>query len=664
MNCLKRESEEANGPPTKILKSCGDDDWFKVQENVEICMNNKCLCPIEFDDLVAHLAPLKEQTSDESQNEKKLLNVNFLTWAGSCFHSDLSSGMVCSNIQMLVNHVMTRTLYLDALLQLTKDGDAYLKFCSYQAIATLLPLSFCGQDTSLPASQVFIQNVIKELKFASTGSSSCTKLLGRSSLSVVPESCHVILPGLDQYIVSSQDSEENVASSLGLSDEELEQQSWLLKILHDFLSHGGKDKDDTSTESDLNESCNMSELEDEMLCQEVQVKCFLMKQLEPVWENVASTLADVTSTLDTTSEQSQNGRLIYTIEGYRLWRDLTSVRANVNFVETKSFSSNLSLPVHQLQKKTPSLVWREVLDTLTECLCYGSTLGLQSIPPEEPCQLAHTIIRLVRFDGFLNRVPHSYSRPFVGGGGGDDNIETDDHAEQESSDQHKHDHDKALLQKIILLILKSVALTTREARVDSSSGESDSSLSSHESASSCNSDLVIIERNMNGVYKQLDKWIKSVLPILPDTSLQENILNILQEQDDVLIEGLLCLLDTHIALQHPSRDQVQVSGDCCPTEAFIKFISIVGEDSSVLLDFLVSNETCFLLYLLRYLKFIIKDWNKFVTSCGSRFSSTLAVILNLRSSIQRLLSKDLFPYNISPVYKLLEKVQQQADLQK
>ena len=33
---------------------------------------------------------------------------------------------------------------------------------------------------------------------------------------------------------------------------------------------------------------------------------------------------------------------------------------------------------------------------------------------------------------------------------------------------------------------------------------------------------------MNGVYKQLDKWIKSVLPILPDTSLQENILNILQ----------------------------------------------------------------------------------------------------------------------------------------
>ena len=35
-------------------------------------------------------------------------------------------------------------------------------------------------------------------------------------------------------------------------------------------------------------------------------------------------------------------------------------------------------------------------------------------------------------------------------------------------------------------------------------------------------------------------------------------------------------------------------------------MSIVSRDSSVLLDFLVSNETCFLLYLLRYLKFIVK----------------------------------------------------------
>ncbi len=35
------------------------------------------------------------------------------------------------------------------------------------------------------------------------------------------------------------------------------------------------------------------------------------------------------------------------------------------------------------------------MDVVSECLCYGTTLGLQSVPPEEPCQLAHTIIRWV-----------------------------------------------------------------------------------------------------------------------------------------------------------------------------------------------------------------------------------------------------------------------------
>ena len=38
-------------------------------------------------------------------------------------------------------------------------------------------------------------------------------------------------------------------------------------------------------------------------------------------------------------------------------------------------------------------------------------------------------------------------------------------------------------------------------------------------------------------------------------------------------------------------------------------VNIIARDSSVLLDFLVSNETCFLLYFLRFLKFAIKVIN-------------------------------------------------------
>ena len=90
-------------------------------------------------------------------------------------------------------------------------------------------------------------------------------------------------------------------------------------------------------------------------------------------------------------------------------------------------------------------------------------------------------------------------------------------------------------------------------RVDSSSGESDSSASSRESNSSGNSDMVIIERTMSGMYKVLDGWIKDTIPVLPEQNLQESLLHILQEQDDVLIEGLLCLLDTHTSLYSAGR---------------------------------------------------------------------------------------------------------------
>ena len=98
---------------------------------------------------------------------------------------------------------------------------------------------------------------------------------------------------------------------------------------------------------------------------------------------------------------------------------------------------------------------------VNEELCYGTTLGLQSSPPEEPCQLAHSLIRLVRFSSFLSRVPHSSSSSGFGGG-----------ATSASS------WDRGLVGRLVLIVLKCVALTTREARVESSSGESDSSLSS------------------------------------------------------------------------------------------------------------------------------------------------------------------------------------------
>merc|ERR1719270_2754186 len=131
-----------------------------------------------------------------------------------------------------------------------------------------------------------------------------------------------------------------------------------------------------------------------------------------------------------------------------------------------------------------------------------------------------------------------------------------------------------------------------------------------------------------------------------------------QDQDDVLIEGLLCLLDTHVALYVPGKKEPETALlDTNPSLGFQQLVTIVSRDSSVLLDFLVSNETCFLLYFLRFLKFVSKNWSGFVESCDSQYEEIVGVLIDLKTSINRLLSKSLFPYNIAPVYRLLEKVE-------
>lgn len=52
-----------------------------------------------------------------------------------------------------------------------------------------------------------------------------------------------------------------------------------------------------------------------------------------------------------------------------------------------------------------------------------------------------------------------------------------------------------------------------------------------------------------------------------------------------------------------------------PHCVFLFFLENTGFDPSVLLDFLISSETCFLEYLVRYLKLLPEDWGAFLTAC-------------------------------------------------
>ena len=68
-----------------------------------------------------------------------------------------------------------------------------------------------------------------------------------------------------------------------------------------------------------------------------------------------------------------------------------------------------------------------------------------------PHSLTVIFTRLVRFNKFLSQVPYKQSLGFGGEAGLDREVTGDG-------------YDKGLVQKMVLIILKCVALTTREAR--------------------------------------------------------------------------------------------------------------------------------------------------------------------------------------------------------
>jgi len=77
--------------------------------------------------------------------------------------------------------------------------------------------------------------------------------------------------------------------------------------------------------------------------------------------------------------------------------------------------------------------------------------------------------RLVRFEGFLSRVPYKGYSGFGGQAVKDDTWIQDrqeSRAEKEGEGEERRDvgYDRGMVQKIVLIILKAVALTTRESR--------------------------------------------------------------------------------------------------------------------------------------------------------------------------------------------------------
>lgn len=69
---------------------------------------------------------------------------------------------------------------------------------------------------------------------------------------------------------------------------------------------------------------------------------------------------------------------------------------------------------------------------------------------------------------------------------------------------------------------------------------------------------------------------------------------------------------------------------------FLFFLKNIGFDSTVLLDFLISSETCFLEYFVRYLKLLLKDWGTFLAVCKDFDVTDSSESMNFCGSISSL----------------------------
>ena len=140
----------------------------------------------------------------------------------------------------------------------------------------------------------------------------------------------------------------------------LQHKSWLISVLAGCVSHGSRGGEEVV---EVEESrCQKIVLGEEALCQEVAVRCSVVRAMESAWPAFTQTLI---GSLKAEESEEIPGAEVFLTEGFRLWQSLLSARAATSFVTSKPFSPRLPACLPLLNQSTPPTVWRAVLDTVT-----------------------------------------------------------------------------------------------------------------------------------------------------------------------------------------------------------------------------------------------------------------------------------------------------------
>jgi hypothetical protein len=442
------------------------------------------------------------------------------------------------------------------------------------------------------------------------------------------------------------------------------------------------------------DGCHFVQLTDSESFDTTHIKCITIKILENKWPALVKNISTlITELLNANFRHSQQQSRSNTVNNSNtmtsarlnnaenciltfisLWESIISVKTNLSVIETLPFYAHLVNFESLLHQNLSCTIYKQMLQLFNEALCYGSTLALQDLLPEETCSLAHQIVRHVKDYRILESMPRQ-SRNNLNSSTNetDDNLKTliGQNCESVIFTPHSLEtrlpststatdnsspltFDKSLLQKMTLLVLKSVAVSVKEIRSDSSDSSIDST--DYEAFQ----EMMLIERSIRDVMKKLESFIKNTLEFHPESHFSKILIHLFDDQDDYLIEAMVCTLDVTSGISFRNNAFPELVAMLNPVYTFLEFLKMISNSTELLLDLLVSNETCFLLYLLRFLKYIRLNWSMFVQSCrdcgmgNNTLDDTMSVMTRLRFKIGRLVSKSLYPYDIAPVLRLLE----------
>ncbi|NWR34141.1 LINES protein, partial [Tachuris rubrigastra] len=256
-----------------------------------------------------------------------------------------------------------------------------------------------------------------------------------------------------------------------------------------------------------------------------------------------------------------------------------------------------SIP-YVIQKKFILLLKKCVLHKPREDAGSGS-VSLQGLPLcEDMLALSNAVLQLGSLT-WLNQIPLDEKSSYFGS------------SEPAPGDDPQGGSDQTVLRALSLVVLKAL-----EFKIHNSAAEAE------------------IQGGFESSMSQLLMFWRSHLKPFPQSHPIvhhcEWLSLVFIEQDDDMWEAAKALLLIYLKLDRLRRDaagnlnskeedcwsSLSHAGGYNPHCIFLFFLEKIAFDSSVLLDFLISSETCFLEYLVRYLKLLGREWHQFGAVCG------------------------------------------------